>query len=81
MVRNINIYIFFIATLLIIIGDKKRAVIPRISPILAIFEPIALPIAKSILFCQAASIPTMISGAEVAKPTITRPIIRGGILN
>ena len=49
--------------------------------ILAIFEPIALPTAIFTLSSnKAASIPTKISGADVAKPTIIKPVINGDIL-
>lgn len=46
---------------------------PSISPILAIFEPIILPIAMDVLPLNAATTEIKSSGAEVPKATIVRP--------
>ncbi len=54
-----------------------RAVIPRIRPMLVILEPSALPMDSPPLPCEAATAETTISGAEVPKPTMVRPIISG----
>ena len=53
------------------------AVKPRTSPILTMLEPIALPNANPGSPRVAATMETRISGAEVAKATIVRPINRG----
>ena len=58
----------------------SRAVKPNTKPILAILEPIALPMAKFVLPCIAALMPTKISGAEVPKATIVKPMMSGDIL-
>ena len=55
------------------------AVNPRIKPVLTIFEPRALPRAKSGLPSMAAIAETTISGADVPKPTMTIPINKDGI--
>ncbi len=57
----------------------KRAVVPKISPILAIFEPSAFPNAMPGLPSKAAITETSISGALVPKPTITIPMSKVGI--
>ena len=50
------------------------AVIPSTKPMLAKFEPMALPTAKPPEFFNAALIETMISGAEVPIETTVSPI-------
>jgi len=54
-----------------------NAVAPKTSAILVMFEPKALPTASDGLPPEAAKAATSISGAEVPKPTIVRPIING----
>ncbi|EWS59147.1 hypothetical protein Y695_04637 [Hydrogenophaga sp. T4] len=54
------------------------AVMPRISAMLTMLEPQALPSASPGLPCEAASTDTTISGAEVPKPTISMPTSSGG---
>jgi hypothetical protein len=79
--KHIRAYIFFNVTGLRIFIVKSSADNPTISPILAIFDPIAFPTAIFVLLPnQAASIPTKISGADVAKPTIINPVTNGDIL-
>jgi hypothetical protein len=55
------------------------AVIPRMSPILAILDPYAFPRAIPGLPCIADSVETTISGALVPNPTMTIPIRREGM--
>jgi hypothetical protein len=55
------------------------AATPKTIPILAIFEPTALPMARPGLLSKAAKVDTIISGIEVPKPRTTTPIIRGEI--
>ncbi len=56
-----------------------NAVMPSTRPILVILEPIALPSPIAGLPDQAAIPETSISGAEVPKPTMVRPMMRGEI--
>ena len=51
------------------------AVMPRISPIFAMLEPSALPIARLGVSSSTATTEIRISGAEVPKPIIVMPII------
>ena len=53
------------------------AVTPSTSAILVMFEPNALPTAMPGLPLVAANTATSISGAEVPKPTMVRPMISG----
>ncbi len=53
------------------------AVMPRISPRLAIFEPTEFPKAMAPLWERAAPTPTTNSGADVPYATTVRPITRG----
>jgi hypothetical protein len=76
--RNIGIKFFGSADFRLI--GFIIAIEPRTSPILAILEPIAFPIARFGAFFRAAAIDTCISGAEVASETIVEPIITVGIL-
>ena len=46
---------------------------PPIRPMFAMFDPIALPIARLVAPLKAALIATRISGVDVAKPTTVRP--------
>ena len=55
-------------------GENIKA-IARISPVFAVTEPIALPIAISTFPCAAAIIETIISGRVVATLTIVAPMI------
>ncbi len=55
------------------------AAIPSTRPILAIFEPMAFPIARLVLPASAAIAETTSSGAEVPNPTMTRPTMSGEI--
>jgi hypothetical protein len=55
-----------------------RAVIPSTSPMLAMFEPIALPAASSGSPLSEAVTDTKISGPLVAMPTSVRPMSSGG---
>ena len=50
------------------------AVTPRIRPTLAILDPSALPTASSVAPFSAALMDTIISGAEVPKPTTVKPM-------
>ena len=54
-----------------------NAVIPKTMPILAIFEPIALPTASSGSPCSEEVTATKISGAEVPRATMVKPTIVG----
>ena len=54
------------------------AVIPNTKPTLAIFEPSTLPIPKSRLPSSAATAATIISGSEVPRLTMVKPITIGG---
>ena len=56
-----------------------NAVSPSIRAILVMLEPKALPRAIPGLPWQTANADTIISGAEVPKPTITMPINNGGM--
>jgi len=58
-------------------SGAMTAVAPMISAILVMLEPIALPIASPELPCREATADTSISGAEVPKPTIVRPMSSG----
>ena len=60
------------------VSGMINAVAPKISAILAMFDPIALPMAMPGLPCSAAIVDTRISGAEVPNPTTVSPISRGG---
>jgi hypothetical protein len=51
-----------------------KAVMPKTSPILARFDPIALPTASPPAFFNAAFIDTIISGAEVPIETTVNPM-------
>ena len=55
------------------------AVAPSTRPIFAMFEPIALPVASPVFPWADAMAATSISGADVPRPTMVRPIINGGI--
>ena len=59
-------------------SGEINAATPRTSVILAIFEPIALPMARAGLPPYEAKPATIISGADVPKPTIVSPMINGG---
>ena len=59
------------------VSGASTAVAPSTSPIFTIFEPIALPIAKVGLPLNDATAETSISGADVAKPTMTSPTNSG----
>jgi len=54
-----------------------KAVAPSTRPMLAILEPTALPIANPVLPCIEAIAATKISGADVPRPTMVRPMIKG----
>ena len=56
------------------------ALMPSTKAILKILEPIALPILRPVLPSIAAKPETSISGAEVPKPKISKPIISGETL-
>ena len=58
-------------------SGETSAVAPKTKAILAILEPMALPIASPGASSRAAIVETSISGAEVPKATIVRPINRG----
>ena len=65
-------------TKLPLIGSgETRAVAPNTNAMLAMLEPIALPIARPGALSNAAMVDTNISGAEVPKATIVRPISIG----
>lgn len=55
------------------------AVIPEITAMLKMLEPITLPTATSLAPLSAAEILTVNSGALVPNATMVRPMIRGGI--
>ena len=57
----------------------KRAAAPRTSVTFATFEPMILPMPRSLSPLAAAIPETAISGALVPKPTITAPIMTGEI--
>ena len=61
------------------LSGATNAVIPITKPMLAMFEPIALPIEIPGLPRHDAIADTKISGAEVPIPTMVRPIIKGEI--
>jgi len=63
---------------LIGIGETS-AVAPNTNAILAILEPMALPMARPGAPSNAAIVETNISGAEVPKATMVRPISIGDI--
>jgi hypothetical protein len=56
-----------------------KAVTPNIKPMLAIFDPSALPIAISGVSSKTAMMDTRISGADVPNPITAMPIMRGEI--
>ena len=65
-------------TKLPLIGSgETRAVAPNTKAMLAMLEPIALPMARPGALSSAAMVDTSISGAEVPKATIVRPISIG----
>ena len=61
------------------LSGTMTAVAPNTSAILVMLEPIALPMARPVLPPYAAMLATSISGAEVPKPTMVSPIMRGDI--
>ena len=67
--------------LLVMTRGEMRAVIPRISRVLNMFEPITFPIAISAFPCMEERKLTTISGAEVPIPTIVSPITNSLIPN
>tara|TARA_B100000900_G_scaffold299870_1_gene258433 strand:- start:147 stop:536 length:390 start_codon:yes stop_codon:yes gene_type:complete len=60
--------------------DLTIAMDPKTSAIFAVFDPIALPMARSDSSFIAATKETNISGADVANATTVNPIITRGIL-
>ena len=60
--------------------DLTIAMDPKTSAMFAVFDPIALPIARSDSSFIAATKETNISGADVANATTVNPIMTRGIL-
>ena len=60
--------------------DLTIAMDPKTSAMFAVFDPIALPIARSDSSFIAAMKETNISGADVANATTVNPIMTSGIL-
>lgn len=64
-----------------IVSGYIRPATPRIKRMFEMFDPIALPIARSGLPPTAATMLTRSSGADVPNATIVRPITNGEILS